>query len=44
MGHIQEHGVCDGGHQWAETGLDERSDWLASVAVHQTPLLVAVAR
>lgn len=44
MGHIQEHGVCDGGHQWAETGLDEGSDWLAPVAVHQTTLLVAVAR
>lgn len=44
VGHIQEHGVCDGGHQWAETGLDEGSDRLAPVAVHQSTLLVAVAR
>lgn len=42
MGYIQEHGVCNGWHQRAETGLNQRSNRLSSVPVHQASLLMAV--
>lgn len=34
MGYIKEHGMGDGRHQWAQTGLNKSSNWLASIAVH----------
>lgn len=42
MGYIKEHGVGDGGNQWAETGLNKSSDWLASVTIDQSAFFVAV--
>lgn len=43
MSYIKEHGMGDGGYQWAETGLNKRSNWLASVTVDQSALFMAVA-
>lgn len=43
MGYIKEHRMGDGGHQWAETGLNKSSDWLASVTVDQSAFFMAVA-
>ena len=43
MGNIEEHGMGDGGHEWAETGLNKGSYWLTSVAMDESSLLVAVA-
>lgn len=42
MGYIKEHGMGDGGNQWAETGLNESSDWLASVTIDQSAFFMAV--
>lgn len=43
MGYIEEHGMSDGGHQWAETGLNKSSDRFTSITIDQSAFFMAIS-